>query len=227
MDTDFSRRQMVQQQIRTWDVLDPSVLAVLTRLHRERYVPDGFEKLAFADMEIPLPHGQMMMKPVVEGRLLQALDLEPQHSVLEIGTGTGFLTACLAKLSASVTTIDIFSDFISTAKSNLEDEQIENIELICMDATIELPEGQFDAVAVTGSLPTFDTRLVNIVKPGGRIFVIVGNPPTMDARIVTRISEYEWTIKSLFETDVLPFLNVSQPSRFFLDIANRMNPSEI
>ena len=131
MDTDFSRRQMVQQQIRTWDVLDPSVLAVLTRLHRERYVPDGFEKLAFADMEIPLPHGQMMMKPVVEGRLLQALDLEPQHSVLEIGTGTGFLTACLAKLSASVTTIDIFSDFISMAKSNLEDERIENIELIC------------------------------------------------------------------------------------------------
>lgn len=215
MDTDFARRQMVQQQIRTWDVLDPSVLAVLTGLHRERYVPDGFEELAFADMEIPLPHGQMMMKPVVEGRLLQALNLEPQHSVLEIGTGTGFLTACLAKLSASVTTIDIFSDFISIAKSNLVDERIENIELICMDATIELPEGQFDAVAVTGSLPTFDTRLVNIVKPGGRIFIIVGNPPAMDARIVTRIGEHEWTTKSLFETDVLPFLNASQPSRFF------------
>ncbi len=214
MKTDFARRQMVQQQIRTWDVSDPSTLRVLSELHREQFVPAGFEELAFADTEIPLPHGQMMMTPIVEGRLLQALALEPQHNVLEIGTGTGFLTACLAKLSAAVTSIDVFSDFISMAKSNLADARVENIQLICMDATKELPNGQFDAVAVTGSLPMFDTRLVDVLTPGGRMFVIVGDPPVMDARIVTQIGENDWTTKSLFETDVLPLLNASRPSAF-------------
>ena len=156
MNTDFARRQMVQQQIRTWDVSNASVLRVISDLHREQFVPTGFEDLAFADTEIPLPHGQMMMKPIVEGRLLQSLDLKPEHNVLEIGTGTGYLTACLARLSAAVSSVDIFSDCIAMAKSNLADAAIENIELICMDATTDLPKGQFDAVAVTGSLPMFD-----------------------------------------------------------------------
>jgi len=214
MDTDYARRQMVQQQVRAWDVADPSVLAVLAELHRERFVPSGFEDLAFADAAIPLPHGQMMMTPVVEGRLLQALELKPQHYVLEIGTGTGFLTACLAKLSAAVTSIDIFSDFVSMAESNLADARVENTELICMDATKDLPQGQFDAVAVTGSLPVFDTRFVDALKPGGRMFVIVGDSPVMDARIVTRGSGNDWTTKSLFETDVQALLGASRPSAF-------------
>ncbi len=214
MDTDFARRQMVQQQVRTWDVADPSVLAVLAELHRERFVPPEFENLAFADTAIPLPHKQMMMTPIVEGRLLQALELKPQHYVLEIGTGTGFLTACLANLSAAVTSVDIFSDFISMAEANLADAQVENTELICMDATKDLPKGQFDAIAVTGSLPVFDTRFVDALKPGGRMFVIVGDSPVMDARIVIRIGDNDWTTKSLFETDVRPLLNASRPSAF-------------
>jgi protein-L-isoaspartate(D-aspartate) O-methyltransferase len=190
------------------------VLAVLAELHRERFVPSGFEDLAFADAAIPLPHGQMMMTPVVEGRLLQALELKPQHYVLEIGTGTGFLTACLAKLSAAVTSVDIFSDFVSMAESNLADAQVENTELICMDATKDLPQGQFDAVAITGSVPVFDTRFVDALKPGGRLFVIVGDSPVMDACIVTRVSGNDWTTKSLFETDVQPLLGSSRPSAF-------------
>ncbi len=214
MDTDFARRQMVQQQVRTWEVADPSVLAVLAELHRERFVPPGFEELAFADTAIPLPHSQMMMTPIIEGRLLQALELKPQHYVLEVGTGTGFLTACLAKLSAAVTSVDIFSDFISMAESNLADARVKNTELICMDATTKLPKGRFDAVAVTSSLPVFDTRFVDAVKLGGRLFVIVGDSPVMDARIVTRIGENDWTTKSLFETDVQPLLNASRPSTF-------------
>lgn len=214
MNTDFARRQMVQQQVRAWDVSDPSVLRVISELQREQFVPSGYEDLAFADTEIPLPHGQMMMKPIVEGRLLQALELNAEHNILEIGTGTGFLTACLAKLSAAVSSVDVFSDFIDMAKSNLADAGIENIELICMDATTELPEGQFDAVAVTGSLPVFDTRFLDAVKPGGRLFVIVGNSPVMDANVVTRIGENDWTTKSLFETDVRPLLNASRPSAF-------------
>ena len=146
--------------------------------------------------------------------MLQALELKPQHYVLEVGTGTGFLTACLAKLSAAVTSVDIFSDFISMAESNLADARVKNTELICMDATTKLPKGRFDAVAVTSSLPVFDTRFVDAVKPGGRLFVIVGDSPVMDARIVTRIGENDWTTKSLFETDVQPLLNASRPSTF-------------
>ena len=205
---------MVQQQVRSWDVSDPTVLQVISELQREQFVPDGYEALAYADTEIPLPHGQAMLTPNVEGRLLQALELRPGHNVLEIGSGTGYLTACLARLSAAVTSVDIFSDFIAMAKSNLAEAEIENVELICMDATTDLPKGQFDAVAVSGSLPIFDTRFVDAVKPGGRFFVIVGEPPAMDARIVTRTGENDWTTKSLFETDVRPLLNASRPPAF-------------
>jgi protein-L-isoaspartate(D-aspartate) O-methyltransferase len=214
MNIDFARRQMVQQQVRSWDVSDPTVLQVISELQREQFVPDGYEALAYADTEIPLPHGQAMLTPNVEGRLLQALELRPGHNVLEIGSGTGYLTACLARLSAAVTSVDIFSDFIAMAKSNLAEAEIENVELICMDATTDIPKGQFDAVAVSGSLPIFDTRFVDAVKPGGRFFVIVGEPPAMDARIVTRTGENDWTTKSLFETDVRPLLNASRPPAF-------------
>ncbi len=214
MNIDFARRQMVQQQVRAWDVSNPAVLRVISELQREQFVPAGFEALAYADTEIPLPHGQAMMTPIVEGRLLQALELRSGHNVLEIGSGTGFLTACLAKLSAAVTSVDIFSDFVAMAKSNLADAAIENVELLCMDATTDLPKGQFDAVAVSGSLPVFDTRLIDAVKPDGRLFVIVGESPVMDARIVTRTGENEWTTKSLFETDVRPLLNASRPPAF-------------
>lgn len=214
MNADFARGQMVRQQIRTRDVTDASVLGVFSELRRERFVPLEYEDLAFADTEIPLPHGQAMMTPIIEGRLLQALELDPKHNVLEIGTGTGYLTACLAKLSAAVTSVDIFSDFVDMAKSNLAEAEVENIELLCMDATTEIPTGQFDAVAVTASLPVFDTRFLDAVKPGGRLFVIVGDSPVMDARVVTRTDENDWTAKSLFETDVQQLLNVNRPSAF-------------
>lgn len=214
MNADFARRQMVQQQVRTCDVTDPSVLRVISELRRERFVPAEYAGLAFADTEIPLLHGQAMMKPIVEARLLQALELSPKHNVLEIGTGTGYLTACLARLSAAVSSVEIFSDFVDMAKSNLAEAEIENIELLCMDATTEIPKGQFDAIAVTGSLPVFDSRFLDAVKPGGRLFIIVGDSPVMDACIVTRTDESDRTTKSLFETDVRQLLNVNRPSAF-------------
>jgi protein-L-isoaspartate(D-aspartate) O-methyltransferase len=177
-------------------------------------VPSGFEDLAFADTRIPLHHGQEMMTPLVEGRLLQLLELEPRHRVLEIGTGTGYLTACLARLSASVTSVDIFSDFIASAETSLSDAGVDNVELLCMDAITELPEGQYDAIAVTGSLPVFDTRFVDALKPGGRLFIVVGEPPVMDARIVTTTGENEWNTKSIFETDLRPLINAPAPPAF-------------
>lgn len=205
---------MVQQQVRSWDVSDTDVLRVISELQRDRFVPPGYDALAYADTEIPLPHGQAMMTPSVEGRLLQALELRPEHNVLEIGTGSGYLTACLASLAAAVTSVDIFSDLIGMAKANLADAGIGNLELICMDAASDLPKGQFDAVAVTGSLPIFDPRFVAALKPGGRLFVIVGESPVMDARIITHTGKNEWTTKSLFETDVRPLINAPRPPDF-------------
>jgi len=214
MNIDFARQQMVQQQVRAWDVLDAHILKVMTQVPREQFVPAGFEPLAFADTEIPIGHGQSMMTPTVEGRLLQALELEDSDNVLEIGTGSGFVSACLARLASSVTSIDVYEEFRKTAAANLEDSGISNVELLTMDGTKELPEGAFDAIAVTGSIQTFDRRFVTALKPGGRLFVIVGDAPVMEARIVRRTGENDWRSESLFETEVAPLVNGAAPPQF-------------
>ncbi len=214
MDINFARQQMVRQQARAWDVLDDDVLDVLAKVPREQFVPAGYEALAFADMEIPIGHGEAMMTPTIEGRVLQALDPSSTDDVLEIGTGTGFLAACLARLAGSVTSVDIHEDFLDMAQANLEDSGLGDVELLCMDATRELPEQQFDAIAVTGSIELFDPRFVMALKPGGRLFVVVGKPPTMDALLVTRSGEDGWQTRSLFETDLAPLVNGRLPPQF-------------
>ena len=214
MDTDFARQQMVEQQVRAWDVLDPDVLQVLMEIPREQFVPTGYESLAFADTEIPIGHGQSMMTPTLEGRVLQALKPAAGESVLEVGTGTGFVTACLAKLAGSVTSIDIYEDFLDTARANIEDSGLGDVELLQMDAMEALPEGTFDVIAVTGSIETFDPRFVEVLAPGGRLFVVVGAGPAMDARIVTRTGDNEWDSESLFETTLSPLINGVEPTRF-------------
>lgn len=214
MDINFARQQMVRQQARAWDVLDDDVLDVLAKVPREQFVPAGYEALAFADMEIPIGHGEAMMTPTIEGRVLQALDPSSTDDVLEIGTGTGFLAACLARLAGSVTSVDIHEDFLDMAQANLEDSGLGDVELLCMDATRELPDQQFDAIAVTGSIELFDPRFVMALKPGGRLFVVVGKPPTMDALLVTRSGEDGWETRSLFETDLAPLVNGRLPAQF-------------
>lgn len=207
MNIDYARKQMVQQQVRAWDVLDADILEVLGQVPREQFVPVGFEQFAFADTEIPIGHGQFMMTPTVEGRVLQALAVKNTDDVLEIGTGSGFLTACLARLAGSVTSIDLFDDFIKSAAANLEDSGIGNVELLAMDATRDLPDKQFDAIALTASIPSFDRRFITALKPDGRLFVIVGDGPVMDARIVQRTGDNDWQTVSLFETEVAPLVN--------------------
>jgi len=214
MNIDFARQQMVQQQVRAWDVLDANILDVLTSVPREQFVPPGFEALAFADTEIPLQHGQSMMTPTVEGRLLQALALSKSDDVLEVGTGSGFLSACLARLANSVTSIDIYADFVKNAAANLEGAGIDDVDLLQMDAMQELPARLFDAIAVTGSIQDFDPRFVMSLKPDGRLFVIVGNAPVMDARIVHRFADNDWRTESLFETEVAPLVNAVGPPQF-------------
>jgi len=214
MNIDFARRQMIDQQVRAWTVLDPDVLDVLATTPREEYVPGDYRSLAFADTEIPLGHGEVMMTPTVEGRVLQALALEPGDRVLEIGTGSGYLTACLAALARSVTSIDIHDDFVQSAARKLTTAGIDNVVLRTMDAMHELPDGRFDAIAVTGSIATFDTRFVDALDPGGRLFVVVGSRPVMDARLVRRTGDSDWRGESLFETSLAPLVHAASPAQF-------------
>ena len=214
MNTDFARQQMIEQQVRAWDVLDVNVLDGLKEVPRELFVPEGFAALAFADSEIPIGHGQKMMTPTIEGRVLQALALAGGENVLEIGTGSGFLTAVLARLAAHVTSIDIYDDFLVAARRRLDECEIENVDLIKIDAMKELPEGMFDAIAVTGSVQTLDSRFADALNPGGRLFVIVGDAPAMSATRVTRFDADNWQSDTLFETDLAPLINGALPPQF-------------
>lgn len=215
MNTDIARLNMIEQQVRAWDVLDPHVLEVLAEVPREQFVPREYASLAFAETQIPIGHGERMMLPSVEGRILQALDLDGDERILEVGTGSGFLTACLATLGGHVTSIDIHDDFLKRAAEHLADNGIDNVELMKMDATRELPDGGFDAIAVTGSLQLFDARFVDALNEGGRLFVVVGDPPVMDARLVSRPpGSNEWQTESLFETDLAPLVNGALPPQF-------------
>jgi len=186
----------------------------LRDLPRERFVPAGYEALAFADIEIAIGHGQRMMTPTVEGRVLQALGLDGDERVLEIGTGSGFLTACLATLAADVISIDIYDDLLQKAADNLDACDISNAELIQMNAMQELPKGKFDAIAVTGSLQSFDPRLVEALNPQGKLFVVVGDAPAMEAKLIARTEENDWQTVSLFETTLLPLIDGALPPQF-------------
>ena len=214
MNIDFARQQMIDQQVRAWTVLDPSVLTALSEVPREKFVPGPYESLAFADTEIPLGHGEFMMTPTVEGRVLQALDLGKKDHVLEIGTGSGFLTACLAKLADTVTSIDIHDEFVRDAASKLACAGVENVDLRTMDATRELPGDRYDAIAMTGSIESFDPRYVDALRPGGRLFIVVGSPPVMDARLVRLSANHEWLSESLFETNLGPLVHGRLPPQF-------------
>lgn len=214
MKTEFARLQMVNQQVRGWNVYDERVLDMLRELPREQFVPRGFATLAFADIEIPLGHGEFMMTPTIEGRMLQALGLEGHETVLEIGTGSGFITGCLAKLAKHVTSIDIHDEFVASATQVLEQLEIDNVRILQMDAMRELPEGRFDAIAVTGSLQRFDTRFVEALSEHGRLFIVVGDAPAMEAKLVERTDEHDWQTISLFETNLRPLVHGAVPRRF-------------
>lgn len=214
MNTDFARNQMVQQQVRAWDVFDEKVLDVLRAVPREAFVAPEYADLAFAELELPIGHGESMMTPTHEGRLLQSLDLEAGDRVLEIGTGSGFVTACLANLADRVVSLDIHADFIKQAGARLEAQGITNVELIEADGTKDLPAGPFDAIAVTGSLEHFDPRFIEALADGGRLFVVVGDAPAMEARKVTRTSATDWQSETLFETVLKPLVNGRKPVQF-------------
>jgi protein-L-isoaspartate(D-aspartate) O-methyltransferase len=214
LDYETARRTMVEQQVRPWEVLDPRVLDALTRVQREEFVPPRYRKMAFADIEVPLEHGEQMMKPVVEGRMLQALAISPDAEVLEIGTGSGFITRCLAELARSVVSIDIQAGFVEQAASRLQDVNCVRLEVA--DALQYQPGRQFDAVAVTGSVAEVPALFRDWLRPGGRLFVVRGLSPSQEALLITRRADGGFDEESLFETD-LAYLRGAEPaSRFVL-----------
>lgn len=213
IDFDQARYAMIEQQVRPWEVLDPRVLETLSAIKREDYVPARHRKLAFADVALPLEHGEFMMKPVVEGRMLQALDIAPEHDVLEVGTGSGFITACLARLARAVTSIDIHADFVERARQRLHADGIANVWLETADALEYAPVRQFDAVCITGAVAEIPSRFLAWVKPEGRLFVVRGHSPVQEAVRLVRHGD-RWSEQSLFETDI-PYLRGAAPVERF------------
>ena len=212
---DIARQNMIENQVRPWEVLDPRVLDVLATVRREDFVPARYRNFAFADMALPIGHGETMMKPTVEGRLLQALELTAEDSVLEIGTGSGFMTACLARLAGAVTSVELHADFAEAARARIAAAGANNVRIEVADAVLGFDTGErFDAVVVTGAVHALPDRFRAWVAPHGRLFAIVGESPAMQAMLYARADDAHWREESLFETD-LPYLKHAEPPRRF------------
>ena len=216
MNFDVARAQMLAQQLRAWEVLDDRVLRACGDTPRERFVPAEYAELAFADAEIPLGHGQNMLAPKIEGRVLQALEIEPIDDVLVVGTGSGYLTACAARLARHVTSIDIFPDFATDAQPKIAATGARNVEVQAADAlTLSWP-ARFDAIAVTSSVRELDDHFIRMLRPQGRLFIVVGREPAMEARLITLQPNGTTTATSLFETVLNPLINADRPEPFVL-----------
>jgi len=209
-----AREQMIEQQVRAWDVLDGRVLELLRRIPREHFVPPAQRAFAFADMEVALPHGQHMLRPSVAGRLLQALELTGIERALEIGAGSGFVTACLAGAAAQVHSFEIIPELASLARENLASLGIRNAEITTGNGLQLDGRTRYGAIAVTASMPVYEKVFQAQLEIGGRLFVVVGEGPAMDARLVRRTSEDAWTTTSLFETIIDPMINAPRPPEF-------------
>ncbi len=215
MNLERARHNMVEQQIRPWDVLDQRILDLIARAPREEYVPADCRNLAYCDIEIPLPHGQAMMAPRIEARLLQALEIKPTDKILEIGTGTGYLASLLAALARHVTSVEIFPDLTTMAAGTLAAHGVRNITLEVGDAGRGWERGgPYDVIVLTGSVPVLGDAFRNTLADGGRLFAVVGQAPAMEAQIVYRHGRHQWKTASLFETVLAPLQNVAVPPSF-------------
>ena len=204
--SETAKFNMIEQQIRPWEVLDHQVLAVIERLDRADFVADAYRGLAYADCQIPVANGVRMLPPTIEGRVLQSLLLEPGDDVLVVGSISGYISTCLACLGGKVHSIDADADIVELARDNASRLGHEGINFEqCSLKAFDAP-AQYDAIAVTGSLADVPDNLKQALRVGGRLFVICGHSPVMQALLIRRVSDDEWTRQSLFETD-LPRLN--------------------
>ncbi|NRR29136.1 protein-L-isoaspartate O-methyltransferase [Oxalobacteraceae bacterium] len=215
MNIEQARFNMIEQQIRPWDVLDPDVLELLLVVKRENYVPAAYKNLAFVDSEIPLPGGECMLTPKLEARILQDVGLKKHENVLEIGSGTGYMAALLAHKGRHVTTVEISPELKALAEKNLADNGVSNVS-VQLGNGIDgwAKDAPYDVIVVSGSLPELPQKLLQQLKVGGRLIVTIGAKPAMKTQLLTRTGEAGYDSKTLFETDVRPLQQVAKPSQF-------------
>jgi protein-L-isoaspartate(D-aspartate) O-methyltransferase len=215
MNFEQARFNMIEQQIRPWDVLDPAVLELLFAVKREQFVPAPHAALAFADLEIPIGHGESMMQPKVEARILQELAVLPEETVFEVGTGSGYLAALMARRAKHVTSAEIHGDLSAVAAANLARAGIANVTLLQGDsARAPLGESAYDVIVLTGSTPELPHAFLDRLNPGGRLFAVVGDAPVMKAILVTRGTDGAFRRAEVFETLLKPLVNAQAPARF-------------
>jgi len=215
MDFEIARTNMIEQQIRPWDVSGPEVLELLRQVPREVFVSETQCALAFADLSLPIGHGEIMWQPKIEARVLQALAPQANERVLEIGTGSGYLTALLATCADEITSVDIYSDFLELAEKRLRAQSVDNVSLEEGDGACGWPTPtQWDLIVLTGSLPAMPPLYRESLAPGGRLFAVIGQEPAMEAMLYTHHSDGNWAERSLFDTSLPPLLNSAQPDEF-------------
>ena len=211
---ELARFNMVEQQVRPWDVLDANVLDLIKKIKREQFVPVDKQSLAFMDIEIPLGHGVAMWSPKLEARALQSLKLKPTDRVLEVGTGSGFMTALLSRMAEHVTSVEIQQELSTRAARSLAAHHYDNVTLEVGDASQGWGSEKYDAIILTGSVPMPPESFYEMLNAGGRMFAIVGDAPAMHALLVTCVAPGVFETKTLFETSVAPLQNAPQPQRF-------------
>jgi protein-L-isoaspartate(D-aspartate) O-methyltransferase len=219
INTEKARFNMIQQQIRPWGVLDPDVLALLNEFKREEFVPEEHKELAFADIEIPLKSnarpGQTLLAPRIEARLLQDLAIKNTDKVLEIGAGSGYMTALLAAKAEFVYSVEIDPELVDQARRNLRKARVANVSVDLGDASqgwdLYAP---YDVIVVSGSMPVLPDALLRQLKIGGRLVAVVGEAPSMEAQRVRRTDENTFSSENLFETVLVPLVNAPQPKKF-------------
>ena len=210
-----ARETMVEQQVRPWDVFQPRILEVLARLPRERFVAESHRALAYSDLALPLGHGESVMKPVLEGRTLQSLSVTAGEDVLEIGTGSGYLTACLGSLARDVVSLELRADFAEAARGRLQSSGIGNVRIETADIFQWDSDRRFDAICVGGAVAALPTAFLKWLRPGGRMFVVHGHAPAMEAALVRHADNGAGhRVESLFETE-LPYLIGGAPTPTF------------
>jgi protein-L-isoaspartate(D-aspartate) O-methyltransferase len=210
-----ARFNMIEQQVRTWEVLDPKVLQLLNEVPRENFVPEGYQGLAFADIEIPLGFGQSMLSPKLEGRILQALNIQKTDKVLHVGTGSGYFTALLAHLANHVISLEINAELSATAAYKLSQNNVHNVTVELADGIVGMPSQQpFDVIVFTGSSPVEPTNVRQQLKVGGAMFIVLGQAPVMQATLIQRVTEAGFKEDVLFETCIPELENAPQANAF-------------
>jgi len=212
---ELAREQMIEQQVRAWDVLDERILETLRAVPRERFVPRAWSELAFADCELPLPHGKRMLRPMLVGRILQALNVKKAEQVLEVGTGSGYVSACLARLGGQVRTLELHEDIAQTARANLQTAAPGlPVEVLTADGMQLSDESRYDVIVLTASLPIYQPQFERALRPGGRLFAVVGAQVPQQACLVRRLGPRDCSTEVLFETVFEPLEHAPRPPQF-------------